>query len=227
MAVRDQRKILDLFLAVAAATVGLCLSAAANPRATTVIRDYRVHGDTERSLVNSMKARPFRGDKGPAIANVRPRYRLKVETRKDKHVCRVKSIDLSIRFVMTLPRAVNRDRFAPRTLRTWSSFRAFAKRHEGVHRRIYMNCARRFVRAARRRSVPGSCSSLRREVNRMLRDQKRDCERLNDAFDRRELSRLRSLALFRNARLKRHRKPATQVRAPGFGLRTVFTGDNR
>jgi len=161
------------------------------------------------------------------MANVRPRYRLTMETRKDKHVCRIKTLDLSIRFIMTLPRAVNKDRFAPRTRRTWASFRAFAQRHESVHRRIYMNCARRFLRTARRRSVPGSCSKLRREVNRMLRDQKRDCERLNDAFDRRELSRLRTLSLFRNARLNRHRKPATDVRAPGFGLRYIVTGNNR
>jgi len=227
MTVRDRSRILIVLLTVGAAISGLCVSVAANPRSTTVIRDYRVHGDTERSLVNSMKARPFRGDKGPAMANVRPKYRLRMETRKDKHVCRIKTLDLSIRFIMTLPRAVNKDRFAPRTRRTWSSFRAFAKRHESVHRRIYMNCARRFLRTARRRSVPGSCSRLRREVNRMLRDQKRDCERLNDAFDRRELSRLRTLSLFRNARLSSHRKPTTDVRAPGFGLRYIFTGNNR
>lgn len=223
----EQRKILTFFLTAVLAIAGFCLSSAANPRSITIIRDYRVHGDTERSLVNSMKARPFRGDKGPAIANVRPRYRLTTKTRKLDRACRIKTIDLSIRFIMTLPRAVNSNRFNPRTRRAWASFRAFAKRHENVHRGIYMKCARKFLREARRLSVPGSCSALKRRVNRMLRDQKRDCERFNDAFDRRELSRLRTLALFRHVRLQRRRKSATEVRAPGFGLRYILTGDNR
>lgn len=223
----DRGRILTVFLAVVSATAGSCFAASANPRSITIIRDYRVHGNTERSLVNSMKSRPFRGDKGPALANVRPRYRLTTETLKLDRLCRIKTIDLSIRFIMTLPRAVNSDQFNPRTRRAWASFRAFSKRHENVHRGIYMNCARSFLREARRLSVAGSCSALKRRVSRMLRDQKRDCERFNDAFDRRELSRLRALALFRNARLRRRSRPATAVRAPGFGLRHVFTGDNR
>lgn len=200
MVVHDWGRIVVFLLAGLCAIFGAIVPGTANPRSSIVNKDYRVYGGTERALVTYMKSQPLRGDKGPAVANVRPRYKLRTETRKLQGSCRVEKLDLSIRFIMTLPRAMESARFSARTKRTWAGFRAFAKRHENRHRGIYLQCARTFLRAARRLSDRHSCAALRRRVHIMLRKQKTDCERLNDAFDRRELPRLRNLPLFRNAR---------------------------
>ena len=92
----------------------LCSAAEAFGRIsqTTEIRDYRVYGTTPRELVSYMRARPFAGDNGPALANIRPRYTLKIETGIHRGQCRIRSVHLSIRFIMSLPRAMDRGRFA-------------------------------------------------------------------------------------------------------------------
>lgn len=203
------------------------INAAAQPRSVTVTKDYRVRGATERSLVAYMKQRPFPGDRGPAMANIRPRYSLDLETVERSGTCRISRIALSIRFVMTLPRAVDADRFSASTRRNWNRFRAFAKRHEEVHRRIYLGCARRFIATARRQSHDGACFGLRLHVRRLLREQERNCDRLHDAFDRRDLQRLRQLTLFRQARLRPRGTGSETDRAPGFALQSAFKDSDR
>lgn len=213
-------------IALAAVLTGMtCIPVAADPHARLVNRDYRVYGDTERALVAFMKSRPFRGDHGPALANIRPHYTLKASVGNQGPACRVEALDLSIRFVLTLPRAMDADRFSARTRRVWSSFRAFTKRHEDTHRRIYLGCARRFLYMAWRLSDPHSCGALKRRVRSLLRQQERACDRLHDAFDRRELPRLRQLALFRMARLRGDTRRGAAPRSPGFGLRYVLADE--
>lgn len=189
--------VLAVFLAAA--------PAAADRRVTTENRDYRVYGHTPRELVSYMKSRPFRGDYGPAMANIRPRYRLDLKTRQVRGGCAVKSVSVPVRFVVTLPKAVNERSFDRRTRRAWRSFRRFAARHENVHRRIYLGCVRRFQRQARRTRPMASCSALRYHLQRRLRDADTACDRRHRAFDRRDFRRVRNLALFRQARAQKRR----------------------
>jgi len=51
-----------------------------------------------------MRRYPLRGAKGAELANIRPNYNLKVAT-KPGRACAVASINLHIKFTMTLPRA--------------------------------------------------------------------------------------------------------------------------
>jgi len=165
---------------------------------TTEIRDYRVYGTTPRELVSYMRARPFAGDNGPALANIRPRYSLKIETGMHRGQCRIRSVHLSIRFVMSLPRAMDRRRFKRGTAGAWRSFRAFTLRHESVHRRYYLTCARRFLQKARRLTASG-CFGMQWKAQSLLDREDRACNRLHDAFDRRDFPRVARMALFRRA----------------------------
>lgn len=188
--------------------------------ARTIERDYRVRGLNARTLVSYMRRRPFAGDNGPAMANIRPRYDLKVETaagegrardtRKAARArgCRVDKVSLSIRFTMTLPHAVQESRLDHRTKRAWRSFRSFTRRHEETHRRIYLRCARGFLRKAAAMSSQNSCYRLKREVRRLLDREDKACNRLHDAFDRRDFPRVRHMPLFRLARQEPARHPA-------------------
>ena len=207
-------------IGLALAALGLAAPAAAGEvRAVTETRDYRVYGTSARGVVSYMRQRPFAGDNGPAFANIRPRYGLKLETRKAGDRCRVASLDLDIRFVLTLPRAMDEARMDGRTRAGWQSFRRFAERHEETHRRFYLTCARRFVGQARRMEE-ASCHALRREVRRALDKADRDCNRLHDAFDAREIPKLPRLTLFRAARVRPAEKAV--ARRPGAVVHAAY-----
>lgn len=187
----------------------------------TEVRDYRVYGTTPGQLVSYMKRRPFRGDNGPAMANIRPRYKLKTATAKSPKGCKVKRVHLSIRFIMTLPRSMEARKQDRKTKYAWRSFRAFARRHEERHRQIYLSCARRFVRQATRLAPQRQCRTLTRQVKKLLKEQEKACDRKHLAFDRRDFPRVPSLPLFRHARFEktlnsraRHRASRTSTRTP-------------
>ncbi|MCB1508063.1 MAG: DUF922 domain-containing protein [Hyphomicrobiaceae bacterium] len=162
-------------------------------------RAYRVRGLTARTLVGYMRAYPFPGDYGAAMANIRPRYDLRVETQSHGAECRVRRVDLDIHFVMTLPEAVQEDALGRTARRHWQRFSRFARAHELYHRQIYLGCARRFLRAARRMREAG-CRALERAVRQALSASEEACEAQHLAFDRREAPRLQRLSLFRAAR---------------------------
>jgi predicted secreted Zn-dependent protease len=104
------------------------------------------------SLATRMRSNPFRGDRGGAVANIRPKYSLKVSTSPSGGTCRVTNVDLAISFVVTLPRA-NEGGMAAGTRSSWRSFVAFARQHEATHRSIYLQCAQNFLAKARQHAA--------------------------------------------------------------------------
>lgn len=178
---------------------GMSATAMAGVSTSTQYRSYTVSGSTAKSLVSYMKRNPFRGDRGHAVANVRPYYKLSVATRTSGGTCRASTVNLNIRFVMTLPKARSESSMASSTRSAWRSFVSFAKRHENVHRSSYIGCGKSFVAKAQRMTNK-SCAGLQAQIRRQLETDKRACERKQTAFDRREYGRVRGLALFRMAR---------------------------
>ena len=174
---------------------GLVGEAAAGIRSSTTTRYYSVGGTTKVSLASRMRSNPFRGDNGGAVANIRPKYSLKVSTSPSGGTCRVTDVDLAIRFVMTLPRA-NEAGMATGARASWRSFVAFARRHEATHRSIYLQCARNFL--AKARALSGaSCAGLQARARQLLNAEDRACDRRHAAFDRSERRRLAGQPLFR------------------------------
>src|SRR4051812_9387730 len=171
----------------------------AGVRSTTELRAYVVGGTTAASLVSYMRRRPFRGDCGPAVANVRPHYTLSVDTTYGDAVCTVKDIDLGINFVMTLPQARTPGAFSPGTRSAWYGFVDFARRHEETHRAIYVECADSFTAKALELAA-ASCTELRARIDTMFKGEDRACERRQRGFDRGEYRRLLRLSLFRAPR---------------------------
>ena len=163
-------------------------------------RPYKVWGSSPRALVSYMYRRPFRGDYGPALANIRPKYQLKLSTTKGRDgQCRVARSHLHIRFVMTLPAAQQSQNFSHRTRSYWNAFRRFTRRHELTHRRIYLGCARSVDREFMRLRAR-SCRQLIHQARRKLAQSRRLCEVKHRAFDRREFPRVPQLSLFRASR---------------------------
>jgi predicted secreted Zn-dependent protease len=181
---------------VFAGVAGHGSAAVADVKATTVNRYYAVAGASRATLARQMRANPFRGDNGGAVANIRPKYSLDVATEQTGDICAVTNVDLNIRFVLTLPRATE-SAMVTQTRVAWQSFVAFARRHEEVHREIYLQCAKKFVAQAERLSG-ASCDALKSQASRLLEASKRACEKRNAAFDRSERQKLSSQPLLRN-----------------------------
>jgi len=179
--------------------VSIASAAWAGVKSTTQYRSYYVSGSTARSLVSYMRSHPFRGDRGDAVANVRPNYRLSVATKSSGGTCRASVVTLNISFVMTLPRARSESSMASSTRNAWRSFVSFAKRHESTHRNIYVQCGNSFVAKAQRMTNK-SCGALQASIRRLLESEKRACESKQRAFDRREYGRVKNLSLFRMGR---------------------------
>src|SRR5437764_6265271 len=121
-----------------------------------------------------MRRRPFRGDNGPAVANIRPHYTLSVDTTYTDAVCTVRDVDLSIDFVMTLPEARTPGAFSPVTRSAWAGFVDFARRHEETHRDIYLDCAEAFTVKAQA-LVASNCLPLRANIDALLKAENRAC----------------------------------------------------
>jgi predicted secreted Zn-dependent protease len=213
----------------ALAAASLVLSgelAAAGVTTSTQTSSYRVGGSTASDLVSYMRYHPFPGDRGAAVANIRPSYSLSVVSAQTGATCRASAVNLRITFVMTLPSASSAG-MSPATRAAWNSFVAFARRHEEHHRAIYLQCANTFVAKAQQ-ATAGSCLGLNANIRSLLESQKRACDRLQAAFDRQDAPRVLGLSLFamagvpgrRIVRAKRPAAPAKVIRvsAPATGL---------
>lgn len=184
-------------LTVLGAVVLGATTASAGVKTSTVTRAYHVGGSTASALVSYMRSRPFHGDRGNAVANIRPAYSLSVATRTAAGSCKAK-VTLSIRFTMTLPQARTAGMSAS-TRSAWGSFAAYARRHEETHKRIYIQCGNAFVAKAERMSA-GNCAALQASIRRLLETDKRACEKRQLAFDRAERGRVLGLSLFKLAK---------------------------
>lgn len=170
-------------------------------------KSYLVSGTSAKDVAAFMRRRPFRGDYGPAIANIRPRYTHTFKTEQRKDHCRVTGFRLSIDFTMTLPKARNRRAFDRRTLSAWRSLRGFTRRHELVHRKIYLGCAKRMEQAVLKLR-PRYCGGIGWQVRNIMNEEKRACKERHLAFDRREIKRLKYHRFFELARRQRESERA-------------------
>lgn len=175
---------------------GLHAAAMADVRTSTRTQSYSVGGTTAASLVSYMRANPFRGANGDAVANIRPSYALRIASKQSGGTCRPSEVTLDINFVVTVPRA--RSALGGSTQSAWNSFVAFAKRHEDTHRRIYVECGNAFVAKAEKLSA-SSCAGLDASIRGLLEAEKRACDSRQRAFDRADYGRINGLALFKMA----------------------------
>jgi predicted secreted Zn-dependent protease len=180
---------------IAAMFLADSLTAFAGVTSSTANRYYNVSGTSKATLARKMRSNPFRGDGGRAVANIRPKYSLNVVTKQTGSTCKVATVDLNIRFTLTLPRA-RESAMSSSTRTVWRGFVSFARRHEQRHRTIYLQCARNFVTKAQRLSG-ASCNTLKAKARRLLASEERACDRRHAAFDRSERRRLASQRLFR------------------------------
>ena len=172
-----------------------------------------MYGTTAASLVSYMRNHPYPGEHGDAVANITPSYSLSIATKNAGGACKASSVDLNVRFRMTLPQASNASGMSAATRIAWNNFVGFARRHEETHRSIYVQCASGFVAKAMR-LTSSSCLSLQSSIRSLLESEKRACDLKQNAFDRRDDPRVVTLNLFAMAKYS-GRKPARAASVSG------------
>jgi predicted secreted Zn-dependent protease len=163
------------------------------------MRDYRVSGTSAASLVAYMRANPFPGDEGPALANIRQSYSLSTSTKEEGGACRASSVNVNIHFVMTLPKAANASAIQGSSRAAWYSFVAFARHHEETRRSIFLQCGRDFVAKAMRMTSASGCFALEGSIRNAFAAAKQACDRRQFAYGRADDPRVRHLSLFNAA----------------------------
>ena len=216
------RRFVPAFVALAAVALS-ATPMAAGVRSTTEVRSYRVYGNSPAALVSFMRSQPLQGDRGAAVANIHPYYSLSMASKPSAGgVCRATSVNVNIRFVMTLPQASSKGSFTPGTNAAWNNFASFAKTHEETHRRIYVDCANGFVAKALKLTSSTSCPALEANIRRLFEAEKRGCDSRQLAFDMRDYKRVFGLSLFKLAKSPVTKpKPARISAATGGGSSAI------
>jgi predicted secreted Zn-dependent protease len=144
-----------------------------------------------------MAARPIIDEDGPALANITHDHKLAVMTASSAGSCRVKNLDFTWRFVITLPKAVDEARMNAATRAMWREFTSYLKRHEEHHRTIFLACGKDFLAKAAKITGRGGCFGLERKVRSFVDKQYKACMARQREFDRQERQSVANLALRR------------------------------
>ena len=178
-----ESKLLARWLAVAAAVMFASSGAAAGGLSyTTVFKTHLVYGTTPQALWQYMVSHPIPDpDDGPALANILHDHKLAVTTTSSRGGCKVKQLNFTWHFVITLPKAVDYARMSSATKRMWQEFLAKAKWHELHRRSIFLGCGASFVPRAQKMTAP-TCPALAARVRRYVDDEYAFCMQKQRAF---------------------------------------------
>ncbi|MEM8646157.1 MAG: DUF922 domain-containing protein [Pseudomonadota bacterium] len=171
--------------------------ASAAPKVSTKTIYFTVRGSTPSQVLQSILSRGpglTRGGKAMATTQAKISQTLKP---KGKNGCRYSS-----RAVITLrlPRIAKSSLKSRSVRRVWSNFDRYIRAHENRHKSIFLSCARRIDKKARAYIRRNGCKNAKLKITQIMVDERLRCNRLNQAYDRRERSRIRALPLIRQAR---------------------------
>ena len=169
--------------------------ALAELRYTTEYRVNPIRGTTPEQLWRFMATHPIIDEDGPALANITHDHKLSVYSEKSGGACRVANIDFTWRFVITLPKAVDRARMSSATGAMWREFTGYLKRHEEHHRTIFIGCGRKFLADAEKITGRRNCFGFKRKISRFVEKKYDACMKKQREFDRQEIQSLANLAL--------------------------------
>ena len=166
-------------------------------RYTTKYSENPIRGTTPEQLWRFMAAHPIIDEDGPALANITHDHTLSVASEKSGRACRVANIDFTWRFVITLPKAVDKAGMSPATGGMWREFTAYLKGHEEHHRTIFLGCGKKFLADAAKITGGRNCFGFKRKISRFIEKKYDACMKKQRAFDRQEKSSVANLALRR------------------------------
>jgi predicted secreted Zn-dependent protease len=96
--------------------------------------------------------------------------------------CRIANYHMKLEFTMRLPKLRADVSLSPAVRSRWQSFESFVRKHEGVHRDIWIGCASEVEQAVRAINAR-SCEAAQAMATGILNQMWKQCARKHDAFD--------------------------------------------
>ena len=153
--------------------------ASAQPTSNTTYSYFPVRGNSLSELHRDMASRgpTANGVRGYGVTSAMPGKQMTVAACK-----RNGGYQFGIEFVIRLPKAANPAALSAAELGLWNRFAQFVKKHEEVHRSIWMNCAVKYEKKLLA-SAEQSCASGQAKVTRLWSEMLATCGPKQNAFD--------------------------------------------
>lgn len=155
------------------------LLACAQPTSHTTYSYFPVRGNSLSELHRDMASH------GPTAKGVRGYGVTSAMLGKQMTVAACKrngEYKFGIEFLIQLPKAADPAALSVAELDLWNRFAQFVKKHEEVHRSIWMNCAAKYERELQA-SAPQNCASGQEMVTRLWSEMLATCGPKQIAFD--------------------------------------------
>ena len=155
------------------------LSAAAQPTSHTKYSYFPVQGSSLPELHRNMVSHGpnANGVRGYGVTAAKPGRQMSVVACK-----RNGEYQFGIEFVIQLPKAANPAALSAAELGLWNRFVQFVKKHEEVHRSIWMSCAVKYEQKLQASAVR-NCASGQAKVTRLWSEMLATCGPKQTAFD--------------------------------------------
>lgn len=173
-------------------------SAHAKPKISTSYKSYSVPGKSAQQLFAHMSRYGPHANGGPALATTSASFSHGAKLRHGKG-CKLSDYQVSMKFVITLPKARNKKAMSPKLRKRWGQFAAHAKWHEQQHRKIWIRCANKIEARVRRMSARRSCEAAWEKARDIASQELEKCDEQHAAFDRKESKRASKLPLIKQA----------------------------
>ncbi|MEM8688748.1 MAG: DUF922 domain-containing protein [Pseudomonadota bacterium] len=172
--------------------------APAKPIVKTSFKSYSVPGTSAYALLSYMQANGPHANGSRALATTSASFRYQADT-VTANGCRLKNFQVSTTFVITLPKATQKSKMSSGVRKRWRQFVKHARWHENRHKEIWIGCAKKIERSARRMGRQSSCNAAWAKAQSLVKTELARCDRLHAAFDRRETARASRLPLIAQA----------------------------
>jgi predicted secreted Zn-dependent protease len=175
-------------IASAAIVAALAGNAAAKPKHTTSYSYYSVSGDSAGELYSSMLRRGPHVDGQKAYAATSAKHRFQARFVQGSS-CKIKDLTLSFEFSIRLPKAKDPKALKGSTKVGWAAFSDFVRKHEEMHRTIWLGCAQELERRILAIRT-NSCDKAERMAEELDSAAWESCNKKHNAFDAAEQLRL-------------------------------------
>lgn len=173
--------------------------AAAAPKVSSKTVYYTVQGSDPTAMLSYMLRNGPRGSHGRALGTTNARITQTVNLLPKAGRCQIGKYRLDVNITVNLPRIAKGRKLNPQIRNSWNSFAAYVRRHENQHKSMFVACARRIDQRVRGISAKQSCRAIRAKIRAIFSQENKRCDRLNQAYDRRETKRIEKLPFIRQA----------------------------
>lgn len=184
---------------VAGFTAAFAARTEAAPKVSVKTVYYAVRGNTPQTLLTYMLRNGPHGEGGRALGTTSATISQNMNLEQLRNGCRIRNYRLDVAITMSLPRLEAGQRLDASVRSRWNGLAAYVRAHENHHKTVFLNCAQRIDARIRAVGRTQTCSEVRSRVRAIFNEENSKCDRIQQAYDQKETSRVRNLPFIRQA----------------------------